>query len=597
MSGSHTERTRHTARSGRLIVVAQSDPSRHYPWLPPSYPGDVTVVLDEEAGADLTARQPISFDQLQSWEQRSEGELRVNELLRQIGAHPAVAAIEHAGFGLYEFAEYRLRRELAMLLRGWTLARAAPGAGELICDPAVAPALAIGACAGLGLDLRAIRYTLPPALPGSARRRAVGRQGMRLLAAVSRPQHVRVAAVAAGKLSLALAALSDEEMRAAGLGLMPFPGLDHGNGLLLALRRRLALLRTYGPSASQGTDVYRRVPGSGGSAGMVALPERLGIESDEALDRALALLVGLVLESAATEQQQAIAALAGTSGARYLRAILLPSAAYGASRLLTDWAHRRGLRVGALQHGIYSFREFDGGDRHADVIFGWGAGTVEQVVSWPAPQPRVHAVGVPGLSSAESLVRPSTASSADGLRRVLVATSSSVDAPLVPVSFCETFLDTLAAGLRGLSAAGVQIVLRPHPGEEPERYRRLLRARGMDVSVASEGSLHEALASADLLISSASSVAFEAAALGLPVLLWLGAAPRWVREKHLVAPWTESAPGMFEGAEDFSSLIDELLQRPEQGLRVARQLGGRLARYAQPFDRAAFAAALRELGS
>jgi hypothetical protein len=183
------------------------------------------------------------------------------------------------------------------------------------------------------------------------------------------------------------------------------------------------------------------------------------------------------------------------------------------------------------------------------------------------------------------------------LRRVLVATSSTVDAPLVPVAFCETFLDTLAAGLDRLSDAGVQIALRPHPSEEPERYRRLLRARGMDVSIASEESLHEALAGADILISSASSVAFEAAALELPVLLWLGAAPQWVREKHLVAPWTECAPGMFEGAEDFSLLIEELLERPDRGLQVARQLGRRLARYAQPFDSPSFAAALRELGS
>ena len=590
--------------------------------MPRSRSGDVTVVLDELAGADLAERQPIPFDRMQSWEQRSKAELRVNELLRAIREHPAVAAIECHGFPLYEFAEYRLRREVAMLLRGWTLAHAAAGASELICDPAVAPALAIGARAGLGLEPHAMPYELPPALPGSRRQRAIARQAMRLLAAVSRPKHVRVAAVAAGKLSLALAALGEKDLRTAGLGLMPFPGLDHGNGLLLALRRRLALLRTYGPELRPGagtTDTRAsRIAGTGTwPCGIVDLPERLGIEPQAALDRALALLVRLVLENAFREQAQAVEALAGMSGVRSLRAILLPSAAYGASRLLIEWAHKRGLRVGALQHGIYSFKEFDGGDRRADVILGWGEGTAEQVASWPSPQPRVHVVGVPGLLSATPTLSPDRELSAGGLaagglgigrlgagdlaaarpRRVLVATSSTVDAPLVPVAFCEMFLDTLAAGLGRLADAGVQIALRPHPGEEPERYRRLLRARGMDVSIANEESLHEALTGADILISSASSVAFEAAALELPVLLWLGAAPQWVREKHLVAPWTECAPGMFEGAEDFSLLVEELLERPERGLRVARQLGRRLARYAQPFDGASFAAALHELGS
>ena len=86
---------------------------------------------------------------------------------------------------------------------------------------------------------------------------------MRALAATSKPERVRVAAVVAGKLLLALDSLPDDELRAIGLGVMPFPGLDHGNGALLALRRRLPLLATYGP----------RRAGCGPAA---RLPARLG---------------------------------------------------------------------------------------------------------------------------------------------------------------------------------------------------------------------------------------------------------------------------------------------------------------------------------
>ncbi len=591
--------------SGRLIVVHRAD-FGGYRWLPEHRPGDITMVFDDIALTDLAEREPMSFDRLESWKERSAAEHHVSELTGAIAAHPAVRAIEQGGLRLIDFAEYRLRAEIVRLLRGWTLARAAgamtgtgataaaravacgvdvavgAGASEPICDPALPPALAIGVRAGLGLDPRATAYALPPALPGSRGRRAVARQLMRAVAATSRPAHMRVAAVAAGKLSLALDALSDAQLREAGVGLMPFPGLDHGNGLLLALRRRRPLLATYGPA----------VPGMGVS---VNLPDRLGLEQDEALDRVLALLVGHVLAAAAPELDQAVRALGGLRGARELRALLLPSAAYGASRLLIEWAHERGLRVGAIQHGIYSFREFDGGDRRADVIFGWGEGTAEQVACWSQPRPAVQPVGVPGLATPRPLSRE--AAPAAALRRALIATSNTVDTPIAQVRFCEAFIETLAPSIERLAESGVGVELRPHPGEDPERYRRLLAGRTPRVGIAPTGPFTEALADADILISSASSVAFEAAALGVPVLLWLGPAPRWVRAEHLLTPWTEKFPGMFETAEDLRSLIADLIERPPEGFRVARELSRYLARYAEPFDVTRFANALGALAS
>ncbi len=488
-------------------------------------------MLDEMAGTSLAERRPIVFDSLQDWTQRSAAEHSVNELLAMIAAHPAVAAIELGGFRLIDFAEYRLRLEVAWFLRGWTVASLGTGAGELICDPALAPALAIGALAGMGLDPRDVTYVLPPALAGSGRRRAVAHQLTRVISMASSVRRVRVAVVAAGKLSLALAALPDADLRTAGVGLMPFPGLDHGNGLLLALRRRRPLLGAYGP---------RRM----GTGAAVELPERLDLTDDVRLDRALTGLVREVLGAAAPELAQAVRALEGLSSARALRAVLLPSAAYGASRLLIDWAHRRGLRVGAIQHGIYSFREFDGGDRRADVILGWGAGTIEQVQCWPRPRPMVHPIGVPGLPAA---TRSRRASSVRALRRALIATSNTVDTPIAPVGFCEAFLDMLIPGVERLVSAGVEVLLRPHPSEEPERYRWLLSARGLNVRLAPAGPFAAALDATDILISSTSSVAFEAASLGVPVLLWLGPLPRWVRaQRHLLAPWIECVPGTLK---------------------------------------------------
>jgi hypothetical protein len=542
------------------------------------------MVCDGMIADDLAERQPILYDRVTSWEERNKAEHGVTKMLAAIGEHPAVAAIEDSNYRLINFAEYRLRLEIAKLLLGWTLARAGADAGarQMICDPVLPMAFVMGARAGLGLDPGATTYTVPPALPGSRYRRAVARHLMRGAAAISRPENVRVAAVAAGKLVLALGALSDLDLSEAGVGLVPFPGLDHGNGLLLSLRRRIPLVMSYRPLRS-------------GSGVPVRLPVNLDLVRTVALDRALTILVERVLAGTSDELNQAVKSLDGMARMPGLRAVLLPSAAFGASRLLIEWAHRRDLCVAAVQHGVYGLREFDGGDRRADLIFAWGVGVAEQIRSMPDPQPAVHPVGVPGTLPVGPRSHGVTRSPV--LRRALIATSSTLDAPIIPSAFCEAFIKVLAPGLERLAKARVEVELRPHPNEDPEYYRRLLRAHELDVKLAPDGPLPAAVAGADILISSVSSVAFEAATAGRPVLLWLGAAPRWVREEHLTAPWIECVSGMFETAEDFRSLVDELVERPAEGFQVAYELSRHLAHYAEPFDVARFGVALRDLGS
>jgi hypothetical protein len=562
----------------RLIVVCQADYAGRYDWLPPHRAGDVTVTLDGIADLDLLERRPLPFDTFESWEERSAAEHRIGELLAAVRSAPAVAAIELDGHRLIDFAEYRLRAEIARLLRGWTLAQAVGGAQELVCDPAAPSALTMGARAGLGLDPTVVPYALPSELPGSQIARTAMRPVMRGVASVSKPANVRVAAVATGKLMLAMDALSDVDLRSLDVATMPFPGLDYGNSAVLSLRRRLPMLATFGS---------HRAP----SAPIVQLPELLGLDAEPELDQALTALVRRLLDGAAMELARAVGALTGLERARELRALLLPSAAYGASRLLIGWAHARGVRVGVMQHGIYAFREFDGGDRLADVVFAWGEGTAEQVHDWPAPHPTLLPVGVPGMSAGPA--RRSTGVP----RHVLIATSNTVDTPISPATFCETFVEVLAPGLARLKAAGVRLKLRHHPGEDPARYRRLLSSHGLEVEIATGGPFQTAAAEADILISSASSVAFEAAALGLPVLMWLGSAPKSLRNQHLVSPWVDVAPGLFERAEEFNMLAEDFLERPVSAFATAHELAHRLARYAQPFEPDRFSDGLRMLAA
>ena len=211
---------------------------------------------------------------------------------------------------------------------------------------------------------------------------------------------------------------------------------------------------------------------------------------------------------------------------------MLPGGGYGASRLLIAWARERGLRVGLMQHGMYSSKEVEDGERRADVVFGWGEATVEQVLCWREPRPALLPAGVPGMPSPPLGARASR--SLAGLTRALIATTGAGDTPLARASTCEIFVEVIAPALRRLTTAGVELELRPHPTEDPARYRRLLDVHELDVSIAHGGPFLSAAARADIVISSMSSVAFEAGGLGLPVLLWMGGAPRWVRQEHLV---------------------------------------------------------------
>jgi len=562
----------------RLLLVWSADPAGGYGWMPPARPGDIVVSFDLLAAEELASRQPLRFDDLLSWEDRSAAEHQVSRILAAVHASPALASQKLEGHKLADFADYRLRAEFASVLRGWAAGRAAQGCTEMISDPGTPAALVIGARAALGLDVEATPYTVaaPPVVP-SGPRRAVARAQMRTLAAASRSDKVRVVAVMAAKVVPALSALTRDELRAAGIGTAPFPGLDYGNSARLAVRLRVPMLLTLDPARP------RAVP-------RPQTDGRLRLDDDPALDRALCRVTTGLIEQAWPQFVAAVAATRGLERARNLRALLLPTSAVGASQVLMGWARRHGVAVAVVQHGVYGFREFDGGDRRADVLFAWSPAVERQGSAWVKPRPRIVPVGVPGMPHARARAAPAA------VHHVLVATTGRpLESALSQAAFHQWFIEAVTPGLRRLVEEGVVVELRLHPAEEAGPYRRSLAAAGLGVPIASPIPLDQAVAQTDVLVCAPSSVAFEAAALGAPVLLWNSAMPAEIRREHLVPPWGEDLPGTFDDAPGFSTLVEGLLAAGTPAMRTGADLARRLAMYAEPFDAARFSAGLLEL--
>ncbi len=402
---------------------------------------------------------------------------------------------------------------------------------------------------------------------------------MRALGAATPTRRVRVAAVLNAKVAPAVMALSRAQLRAAGLAAMPFPGLDYGNSARLAARLRIPFLATLDPL------VARRGPPPAPLTGPDFAP------ADARLAAALRRVTRGLAQASWPRLVEAAYAVRGLSAAPDLRALVLPTTAVGASRLMMDWAHRRGIVVAAVQHGVYGFKEHDGGDSRADVLFAWSERVGEQAGAWPPPRPRVVAVGAPGMPRPEPRDRTSAT-----LRRVLVATTwRPIESALAPASFHEQFVAAVAPGLALLQDAGVHVELRLHPIEDPAVYRRILASARLDLPFAAALPLAAALRDSDLVVAAPSSVAFEAGVLGVPVLLWTGGIPVALRDEHLVAPLSLELPGMFGDAHGFAALVRGLVSDRPAGLATGAALGARLAEYAEPFDAARFAQGLREL--
>ena len=283
---------------------------------------------------------------------------------------------------------------------------------------------------------------------------------------------------------------------------------------------------------------------------------------DPALDRTLQEIANAVLVRGGQRVAAVDTLTPSLDGLAGLRSIVLPTCALGVTRLLRRWAVPRGVTVASFQHGIYGLIEGDGGDRRADVLFGWAPEVTVQVQQWAAPRhawypsecptfpacprPRVRAHRV------ASLLRPPAQGSGPrwrpGGRANSTSTPSLSDStgsvPLVCTSKCAFTL----------------------PSRRTSMWRWIAPPVGRRLTFAPPGPFADVASRADLLVSPYSSVAFEAAAMGVPVALWIPRIPEKVRRTHLLAPLSEELSGSFADSAGFEELASRALGEVPGGL-------------------------------
>jgi hypothetical protein len=576
----------------RLFVVWSAEESG--PPLP-IRAGDLALCFDPVAldraragGASVV----LDADSLLDWETRARIDEQAAALADRLALDPSLADVRVAGESLIEFAHYDLLIELSNLLRGFELGRALTAERRIdaLAAQSTAPSsLRLGVWAGIeahwgGADATSVCDPwIPISFSGPYNRgHALVAQVVLGTTRVLRRRHpIRVLAIPAGKVPAALERLSRAELLAAGVGLANFPGLSQGGAARLALSSGLPTVPAGG----------LRTPHELTAARSRAWPIPTLIEPP-ALQAALVALARAVLTRSYGATARVSKALRVWGSLPDLRALLLPYAMVGPARLATRWAHSRGVAVAVVQHGIYGLRTGPSPDVLADRIFGWGPGVVEQLSAFPDCHPLVCPVGVPDLLPSPRRDPPVS------IARVLVTTTNRpLGSAIGAYGLPEQFVEDLIPGLRELVDAGVRVEMRLHPAESRSRYQALLARHGLELPFSGDGPLAEVLASCDLVVSAVSSAVFEAAVLGLPVLLWAGRMPRRMRERCLLSPLCEELPAQFLDAGQFLELARRAVREPSAVIVEGRALADRLRHFAQPLDTARLAAELVRLGS
>lgn len=545
---------------------------------PAPEPGDMALCFDALAVGLLTAQglDAVAADDLLGFDDRGLIESAAIELVGGLQAEGSVG--EHAALELlFEFVN---------VLRAWQLGGAlrergarAPLLTGRTCPSAVRAGLsvALGGAPALATWVPVTGSELAPIGP----RPALAAAAMAASSLRTRARDVRVLAVPGMKVATALDAAPVTALNAAGVAVSLFPGLDHGNAARMAVRRRIAAV-----AVPRG---WRRHQARAGEA--AALPGR-PLHDDPGLDRVLRTVAARVLASRDATDLRALSVLRAWERLPALRAVVLPTSSSGSACLAAGWARRRGLATAVVQHGIYGSSAPQYSDGRVGTLLAWGPNVACQAAAWPPPRPRIVEIGVPGLRARRPRPRPAQ------IRRVLVATTNRpLGTALGLFGFCEAFIDDLAPGLRELCGAGVTLELRPHPAEDVARYRAQLDRLEIELEPGPPGPFVERLAASDLLVSSLSSVAYEAAAIGAPVVLWTGRTPQALRAEHLLPPLGGALPASFGGEKAFLALARRALSAPAELIDEALSLSALLARYARPFDVGAFTAALDALGA
>lgn len=184
------------------------------------------------------------------------------------------------------------------------------------------------------------------------------------------------------------------------------------------------------------------------------------------------------------------------------------------SRLAPAVAHANGLSAVDLPHAEAADPTAIAGIEY-DAVGVFGDRAVEVMAKAGVPAERVVAIGAPHV---EELLRAARREPQGGERRI-VFTSQFIGGSMSPVLKERTLRAALAVAA---VAAPAQLVIRPHPLERDDVATRVLRhgpiPPGVHVVVEPGRPLAEHLPGAWALVTAWSNTAYEAAAVGVPVI-------------------------------------------------------------------------------
>jgi hypothetical protein len=525
--------------------------------------GDVCVSFDK-LGAPQAAQLGIEayfVDELLDWSARLRLEREIADLSARV-----TSALNEAGStaepGLGDVAAYDLRIALTEALRAAECVDSVLR-GRTVSAVVAQPECPAGAVWGAAAAApgATVYWSPAPCQPTPATASvAIANRLLKAASCLAGSRSIRVLAFPGGKVGSALQALTSHQLRSAGVGVATFPELVGGEAARLALAKRI-------PAAVVDERPRKTTP----------LPELDLAAISSTLGDRLTDVVASVLPRVSAVADRAAAATASLDAYRACHAILIPSTSGAAAVVLRAWARQREIDCAVIQHGIYVFRDWDRGDRDADALLAWGPAVADQFA--PANgAPAIRVIGTPGLpQGARRDERPP--------RRVLIATTNAPTASALGLhGFCEDFLDIVAPFAAAWQDAGLDVRLRLHPSERPERSTYVLGRHGIELEPAQDGSFADVAPTFDAVVSSLSSVGFEAASLGLSVALWLGGWTPAVRAQMVLPPLDGDLPGTFATAEEFTPMADALATGSGPGLESMRTLTRRLASYAEPFD-------------
>jgi len=235
-------------------------------------------------------------------------------------------------------------------------------------------------------------------------------------------------------------------------------------------------------------------------------------------------ILGPILDTYVTERLPHLAQQVGALESAFVRSdvscVVVPFDAPERSRMLVRVAATRGIPSVVLQHGLAVSAHLDNDKSLADHVLVWSRPVRDQLVSWGHDARRIHVVGNPvfdryALETCKVLLQARGAPPT-----VLVMTATSMNFNVrKDTTISERYLRLVLHALARLDRRP-RVVLRPHPAERPDFYRRLLASWGESIDeIAAVCSFAECVAIADVIVSPVSTGVLEAWLAGKAVIV------------------------------------------------------------------------------